>query len=243
MSTQGPIVVGSTYEIGGHAVFKITISDSGPVSGIVPLVTIIRDRDNTAANFVTEQFVAYTPVTILTAPFSDEMTELAFGTYQYEFNPVDFSSPNEEVYTVIYHYEVAPYQFVASEPFTFTDVMGAKFTGFGFMNRYLSVPMRTATKIGYKSKTGSTIQLTIYNPFGEVIIADVPLIEIDSTGIFTLDHTFLLQGDHILQANDITNSSTDAMIITVGGDSDRLKRVEDMLRSLTRTTPSVGPCR
>ena len=58
-----------------------------------------------------------------------------------------------------------------------------------------------------------------------------------------MDHTFTLQGEHSLQAVDVTNNSTDAMIITVGGDSDRLKRIEDMLRSLTRTTPTVGPCR
>ena len=244
MAVQDPIVVGSTYEIAGHALLKATVSDGAgePVRGIVPQVTIVRDRDNTAANFVTMGFETITPVSLETAPYSTDMTEVGFGTYQYEFDPIAFLSPNEEVYTAIFHYGVDPYRFTINSEFTFTDVFGAKINHFGFINRYLNVPVQTPTKIGYKAKSGSNVELTIYNPFGEVIIAAVPMTELGTTGVFLLDHVFGLQGEHILYGRDLTNHGYDAQILTVGGDSDRLKRIEDMLRSLTRSTPSVGPC-
>ena len=242
---QLPLVVGDVYLLGGVARLKVTVSSEGaPVTGLTPFVTIIRDSDGFAANFVTKVFEAFTPASIVTPPYSAPLTEVAFGTYFRDFDPSDFSSTNEEVYTVIFHHEVAPNPFVTHSEFTFSNSLGAKLsTGFGLLNRCCNVCVQMPTTIMYQTLSGqSDVELTIFNPFNEVVIAAVPMIELNDTGIYQFTHTFAIQGEHTIIVSEDTHGSTDAMVITVGGAADRLKRIEEMLRSLISNPPSVSPC-
>lgn len=243
MASQKPVVVGDVYMLGGRALLKVTVSNAGnPVSGIAPLVTIIRDRDGRAANFQTQAFDTFTLASIVTTPYSAAMSEVAFGTYVYEFNPTEFASPDEEVYTVIYHHEVAPNKFVIHSEFTFTDVFGAKTTGFGFANRHTNIEIGKPVRLVYQAITDLPVRLTIYSPNNEIVVADVPMLELEDTGVYYYDFAFPIQGDHIICAHESVHDSKDCMVMTIGGDSDRLKRIESMLRQLTRNPPSVSVC-
>lgn len=244
MASQKPIVVGGTYDLGGVVLLKVTVTHQGiPVTEIDPQVTIIRDSDKTAANFSTGNFVPFSTATIVTAPYSASMTEVAFGTYFYEFDPADFDSPDENTYTVIFHYSTFPYEFVLSNEFTFTGVFGAKASGFGILNRETNVCLNTPFKIAYQSVSGlKQVRLTIYNPYGGAVITDVPMIELNSTGVYEYTAQLALEGDHIIYVRDQTNDAKDSMIISVGGSCDKIKRIDQMLRQLTRNPPTVYPC-
>ena len=79
---QLPIVVGDVYLLGGEARLKVSVSSGGvPVLGIAPTVTIVRDRDNFAADFTTGSFDSTTPATLGDSRFRKPMTELGLGVY------------------------------------------------------------------------------------------------------------------------------------------------------------------
>lgn len=239
------IIVGDVYILGGSARLKITVSQDGlPVDGINPTVTIVRDRDNRAANFVLSQFAPVTPVTISGPNFRTGMTALGLGTYYYDFDPNDFDSSLEEVYTVIYRYDTAPDQFIEENEFTFTNSLAGKLsTGFGLLPRYLNVLRNTPTKISYLAMPGQTdVKVSVYDPFGNLLVAGATMAELGSTGVYSFLFTGRVDGDYTIIGSEATNGSKDAYLLTIGGDSDRLKRIESLLLSLNLKAPSVGPC-
>lgn len=241
MGTQEPIVVGDVYNVGGTAIFKITVTYQGsPVTGAAPLVTVLRDEDKAAANFQTNEFEI--PVDYTASKYSAMMTEVAYGTYFYEFNPTNYDINEEEIYTVIYHHESFP-KFASNSEFMFTDSFGAKVTSFGLVKRNLNVCVNTPFKIAYQAISGiGTIRLTIYNPYNEIVLSDVPMQEMLNTGIYTYDTQLSLQGEHLIYAEETKYDTNDAMLITVGGDCDRLKRIETLIKKLTQNTPIAYAC-
>jgi hypothetical protein len=239
------VIVGDVYILGGTARLKITVSNDGlPVDGINPTVTIVRDSDNRAANFVLNQFAPTTPITISGSNFRTGMTAIGLGTYYYDFDPEDFGSTLEEVYTVIYRYDTAPNQFIEENEFTFTNSLAGKLsTGFGLLPRYLNVRINTPTRISYLAMPGQTdVKISIYNPFNTLLVAGATMAELGNTGVYSFLFTGTVDGDYVVIGSEATNGSKDAYLLTIGGDSDRLKRIESLLLSLNLKAPSVGPC-
>jgi len=245
MVAQKFLIVGDIYLLGGVARLKITVSKDGvPVDGISPTVTIVRDRDNYAADFILSEFTSTTPFIISNPNFRTGMTALGLGTYYYDFDPNIFDSTLGEVYTVIYRYDTAPNQFITEEEFTMTNSLAGKLgTGFGLLPRYLNVPRNVPTRISYLAQPGQTdVKIWIYNPFSTLLVAGATMIELDSTGVYEFNFIGQVDGDFTIIASEDTNGSRDAMLLTIGGDSDRLKRIEQLLLSANLKPPTVGPC-
>lgn len=245
-AAQVPIVVGDVYQIGHVVRFKITISYGGtPVDGIFPTVTVVRDVDNYAADFTLGEFVQSTPASLGNSNFRDTMTPLGLGTYYYDFDPTEFGSMNSrEVYTVIYKHDTAPYQIVTHEEFVVAESLaGAMSTGFGLLARCCNVCRNTQTKIAYQALSGQTdVRISIYNPHGTLIVSEAAMQELGSTGIYQYTFIGQVDGQHTIIAHEETNGTRDAMLLEVGGDCERLKRIEQLLLSLNLQPPSVGPC-
>ncbi len=246
MATQLPVVVGDVYLIGGVARLKVLISLAGfPATGLAPSVTIIRDCDNFALNAILSVFEAPTSV----ADLADSrfkitpLTEVGLGCYFYDFDPVTFSSPGKNVYTVIFENTTPGSPIIAKSEFTFSNALGAQATGFGFINRYKNVCKEQSVKIAYQATSGlSDVLLTVYNPFDEIVIAAAPMIELDATGAYILPQTFTVDGEFLLLASEATHGSRDAMMITVGESAARIKNIESMVRNLIKNPPTVLPC-
>jgi hypothetical protein len=239
------ITVGDVYMLGGTARLKITISHDGlPVDGIHPTVTIVRDRDNYAVDFVLSEFAPTTPLIISGPNFRTGMNALGLGTYYYDFDPKDFDSSLEEVYTVIYKYDTSPNQFITESEFTMTNSLAGKLsTGFGLLPRYLNVLRNTPTKISYLAMPGQDdVKVSVYDPFGNLLIASATMRELDDTGVYSFLFTGRVDGDYVVIGSEETNGSKDAYLLTIGGDADRLKRIESLLLSANLKAPSVGPC-
>ena len=239
------LIVGDVYLFGGIAKLKITVSQNGlPVDGISPTVTIIRDSDNYAADFLLGQFAAATPLTLGNPNFRTGMTALGLGTYYYLFDPNNFGITTNETFTVIYKHDTAPDAFVKQNEFTISNsLIGKLSTGYGLLNRYLNVARNTPTKISYLAQPGQTdVKVSIYNPFGTLLVAGATMTELDSTGVYNFTFTGQVDGDFTVIASEDTAGSRDAMLLSVGGDADRLKRIEQLLINANLRPPSVGAC-
>jgi hypothetical protein len=245
---QKPLVVGDVYLLGGEARLKISVSSGGvPVTGITPTVTIVRDSDNFVADFVATVFDSATPATIGDSRFRKSMTELGIGIYIADFDPVPFGDNTEEVYTAIYRHDVPPNLFLEQDEFTFSNTLAGKVsTGFGFPQQCCNICKNVPTTLSYQALPGQTdVKITIYDPNNNLLVANGTMQELDgsgSTGIYQFEFTGTQDGQHTVIASEESNGSTDAMIITVGGDADRLKRIEQLLLALNLNPPSVGPC-
>ena len=84
--------------------------------------------------------------------------------------------------------------------------------------------------------------ISIYNPFDILLESAVVMQELESTGIYR--HTFIGQtaGDFLMVMSEATHGSRDSILLTVGGDAERLKRMERLLLDLAVNPPTVGPC-
>lgn len=245
MTHSLPVVVGDVYLIGGVARLKVTISLAGvPLTGLTPTATIVRDEDNYALNFTLGVFEEPASVGDLSdGRFKTALTEVGQGYYYYDFNPVTFSSPGQNIYTVIFQ-NSGLNPIIAQDEFTFSNVLGAQTTGWGFVNREKTVCPNEPVNISYQATSGlgSNVLLTIYNPFGDLIFSATPMPEFEATGIYMLPHTFAVEGEHLLLASESVHGSRDAMQLTVGGSASKIKRIEAMVRDLIKNPPTVTPC-
>ena len=246
ITTIIPIAVGDVYLVGSIARLKLTISFGGtPVDGQTPSVTIVRDCDNNALNFTLGAFVTFSTPGDLDLPvFKSGMTELGQGTYFFDFDPTAFATTTEQVFTVIFRNEDPSFLITAHNEFHFSvnSTQGTG-TGFGAVDRYLSVCLEEPTVIAYQANSGQTdVKISIYSPFDALLVSNATMKELNSTGIYR--HTFIatLEGDYVMTMSEDTNGSRDALILTAGGDCDRLKRVESLLNDLALNPPTVGPC-
>ncbi len=243
--TQLPVVVGDVYLIGGVARIKVTISLNGdPLLGESPTITVVRDDDNFAADFDLLTFVDYgAPAGLDVNNLKFNMTELGLGTYFADFDPALFGSFDEEVYTAIVKNE-GDNAVVAHEEFTISNNLAVGTgTGFGIVDRCCNVCLNTPFVVSYEATTGQTdVILSVYNPFNTLLESNVTMTELDSTGIYQFTFIGQIDGDHTFIMSEATFSSREALVITIGGDCDRLKRIEQMLRDLSLNPPTVGPC-
>jgi len=243
--SSGFLIVGDVYIIGGTAKLKVTVSKNGfPVDGILPTITIMRDSDNFAADFFLDQFAGSTPATLSNPNFKTTMIPLGLGTYYYIFDPATFGITDDETYTSIFRYDSPPDQFIVQNEFTISNsLIGKLSTGYGLLNRYLNVARNTPTKISYLAQPGQTdVKVWIYNPFGTLLVAGATMTELDSTGVYNFTFTGQVDGDFTVIASEETAGSKDAMLLSVGGDADRLKRIEQLLINANLRPPSVGAC-
>lgn len=243
--SSGFLIVGDVYVLGGIARLKVTVSKNGfPIDGIMPTVTIVRDSDNFAADFFLGQFVGSTPITLSNPNFRTSMTGIGLGSYYYDFNPILLGVDSDEAYTTIFRYDSAPDQFIVQNEFCISNsLIGKLSTGYGLLNRYLNVARNTPTKISYLAQPGqSDVKVWIYNPFGTLLVAGATMTELDNTGVYSFIFTGQVDGDFTVIASEDTAGSKDAMLLTIGGDADRLKRIEQLLINANLRPPSVGAC-
>ena len=244
--THRPLVVGDIYFLDDTARLKVTVSYGGlPVDSIAPTVTIVRDDDNYAADFLLSQFVASTPVTLVNPNFRTSMIPLGLGTYYYDFDPMAFGSLNNAAYTVIYRYDTAPYAFITEDEFTVKKaVSGEMGTGFGLLNKHLNVPLNMPTKISYLALSGQTdVKVSVYDPYGNLLVSGVTMQELSNSGVYQYLFTGRVDGEYTVIGWEDTNGSKDAMLLSIGGDPDRLRRIEQLLINCCNpNVPSVGPC-
>lgn len=247
--TQKPLVVGDVYLLGGEARFKVSVDLNGvPLTGLAPTVTVVRDSDNYAVDFVATAFDVSTPAILGDSRFRKAMTELGLGVYYADFDPIPFGSTVEEVYTVIFRNGAAdPFSFLEKSEFTFSNTLSGKLsTGFGFAQQYLNVCKNTSYKLNYQALPGQTdVEVSIYDPNSNLIVANATMQELGgtgSTGIYQFEFVGTQDGAHVIIASEATHGSTDAMVLTIGGDAERLKQIERLLLQLNLQPPSVGPC-
>jgi len=240
---EHPIIVsGNVYSIGGAARLKINISFNGaPLTGQSPTVTIVRDSDNFAVDFVLNSFEATTPVTLNTANFKNSMVELGEGNYYFDFEPSVYGETTEQLYTVIYRNETPPYFVTEQDEFLFSDRFEK--ARLGLVMRPLEVCINEQVLIWYQATTGQTdVTISIYNKFDQLLISDATMQELGSTGLFKFPFIFTLDGEFLIIAKEDTQGSKDSMIIRAGGMCDRLKRVERLLSDFIQNPPTVTPC-
>lgn len=238
-----PIVVGSTYFLDSAVRFKIFLSIAGTgITGQGPFVTIVRDADNFAVDFITDTFEPTTPATIGDSQFRDVMSELGGGSYFYDFDPSLFATVEPGTYTVLFINTTpgleASSQFEFYYAGTFADERK-----FGFLDRALNVCLNEDVTIAYKALPGQTnVLLNMYDPFDQLIVANATMTELNSTGIYRFNFNFTLAGDYIVLGSETTADSSDAIMVTAGGSAQRLKTIESLLAQVLQNPPSVGPC-
>lgn len=245
--TQKPLVVGDVYLLGGEARLKVSVDLSGvPLTGLTPTVTVVRDSDNYAADFVATAFDSNTPASLGDSRFRKTMTELGLGVYYTDFDPLPFGGTTEEVYTVIFRND-PPSAFLEKAEFTFSNTLSGKLsTGFGMLTRQCNVCKNMPFKFSYQAQPGQKdVEIDIYDPNDALLVSAATMQELGGigvTGIYQFEFIGTQDGDHVAVVSEATNGSTDGIVITVGGDADRLKRIEQLLLSLSLQPPSVGPC-
>lgn len=245
---QKPVVVGDVYLLGGEARLKVSVSKGGvPLTGLLPTVTIVRDSDNYAADFVATAFDASTPATLSDARFRMTMSELGLGVYFADFDPVPFGVTEEEVYTVIFRNDPPTDAFLEKSEFTMSNTLAGKVsTGFGMLSRCCNVCKNMPFKFAYQAMPDQDdVLISIYDPNDNLLVTDAVMQELGgagASGIYQFEFIGTQDGEHTAIVSEASHGSTDGVVITVGGDADRLKRIEQLLVSLNLQPPSVGPC-
>jgi len=240
---QKPVIVGDVYFIDGIARLKLSISLGGvPVTGQIPTVTIVRDRDNYALNFLMDSFEDFgTPTHLDESKYKATMIELGQGVYFWDFDPALYGETTEEIYTAIFRNETPGFEVTIHNEFTITNRFST--VKFGLVNRPLQVCLHEEITIAYKALSGQhDVNINIYNPSDELIVSNATMVELGTTGIYRYKHIFTLDGEHLVQVSESTNGSSDSMILVVGRMCDRIKRIEQQLGDLMQNPPTVNPC-
>lgn len=240
---QKPVIAGSVYFIDGVARLKMHMSyDGEPLLGQFPTITIIRDSDGYALDFTTDTFIEIVdPADLDQSKFKLQMNELGLGSYWWEFDPLLYGQNIEHVYTSIFINDHPTYNASTHDEFLMTN----RFDNprFGLLDRPKQVALNEETLIAYQARPGQhDVLLDIYDPFDNLLVASATMIELENTGIYRYKHTFTLDGEYVILVNEETQGSTDSMIIVAGRESDRLKKIEEMLSDLLQNPPTVNPC-
>lgn len=243
---QEPVVIsGGVYVLGYSARIKLTIAYFGvPVDTAAPTVTLVRDSDLKALDFTIGDWVNATPTQLNESRFKGSMLLLGQGTYYYDFDPTVYGITEEDIYTVIYRSETTPYIATAQDAFLMTPAPAGRYSqGFGFVKRYMNVCLNVPVKIGFKAVSGcSNIKINIYDPYNNLLIAGATMTELEHTGIYFFDFLGRIDGDYLLIGEDGCSGASDAIMLNVGGQCERLKRIENLLVSMNINPPTVNSC-
>jgi hypothetical protein len=236
------VIVGDVYQLNGVARLRICLSYGGvPVTGQHPTVTLVRDSDGHALDFVLGSFEPVTPSTLGNSNFKATMLELGVGNYFFDFSPTDYGATKEDVYTVIYRNETPPYLVTVQEEFLFADHFSLEKSG--IVPRPLNVCLNEQFTIKYQSLSGLIdVLISIYNKYNTLLISDANMTEIGHTGIYEFPYIYTLDGEYLIIVREASRGARDAILMRGGGDSCRLKKIEKLLSDFMLNPPSAKPC-
>jgi shikimate kinase len=114
----------------------------------------------------------------------------------------------------------------------------------GILNRDTTVKQGDAVEISYRTTTGLSPTVTVYDPKNRIRVNSKPLLEIGTTGVYTYKVTFLAAwgtGDFTVVCTEATQGTADALVMTVT--QTNIEEVSGQVAAVLGSTTGIGGLR